>query len=43
VSEKTVVYASENSRAIFRGGREPWRTRYCWRTYFNVPGLLFLA
>src|SRR4029453_14636445 len=36
-------YSAGNSPAISIRGGEPWLMSYCWRIYFKVLGVLFLA
>src|SRR4029453_2606214 len=37
VRAKLMRDSAENSRAIFRGGGEPWLMRYCGRIAFDAP------
>jgi hypothetical protein len=43
VSYQRDGYSAENSPAIFFRGGEPWLMSYCWRIYFKVLVVLFLA
>jgi hypothetical protein len=43
LSQKTSRYSPGNSPAIFIRGGELWLMHYCWRIYFKVLEVLFLA